>query len=111
MNWQKLPINYGGHPQIKKTIEKPKHLDKMIEISKIISKDFPFVRVDFYETEDKIYVGELTFTPGGALGKFEPLDWDYKFGEWLDLDKLPKELLVKHNNSEQEHQSKEKVLL
>lgn len=47
----------------KGNIPKPEKLDEMIEIAKILSKDFDFVRVDLYNIKDKIYFGELTFTP------------------------------------------------
>lgn len=46
--------------------EKPKHLSEMVEYAKILSKDFDFVRVDFYEHEDKVYFSELTFSPWGG---------------------------------------------
>ena len=96
LNWKKLPIKYGLHSN-KKTIEKPKNFDEMIRISKILSKEFPFVRVDFYETDEKVYVGEMTFTPGGGYGKYTPTEWDYKLGEWINLDKLEKEYLIAEN--------------
>ncbi|UKI22301.1 MAG: hypothetical protein L6V88_07980 [Anaerotruncus sp.] len=38
----------------------------MLEIAKTLSEDFPFVRVDLYETEAGIVFGELTFTPMGC---------------------------------------------
>ena len=44
-------------------IDKPLNLDKMIEYSKKLSEDFKFVRVDFYEVNGVLYLGELTFTP------------------------------------------------
>lgn len=47
--------------------EKPKHLDKMIEIAKILSEDFDFVRVDLYEYKNQVYFGELTFSPWGGI--------------------------------------------
>lgn len=46
--------------------EKPKHLDRMIEIAKILSADFDIVRVDLYEYKDKVYFSELTFSPWGG---------------------------------------------
>lgn len=46
---------------------KPKHLNDMIEIAKILSADFDFVRVDLYEYRDKVYFGELTFSPWGGI--------------------------------------------
>lgn len=48
-------------------IEKPKHLNEMIEIAKILSADFDFVRVDLYEYKDSVYFGELTFSPWGGI--------------------------------------------
>lgn len=49
--------------------EKPKKLSEMLDIARILSKDFKFVRVDLFNVEGKIYFGELTFTPTGALTK------------------------------------------
>lgn len=46
--------------------EKPTRLTEMVEYAKILSKDFDFVRVDFYEHEGKVYFSELTFSPWGG---------------------------------------------
>jgi hypothetical protein len=59
----------------------------MIEISRRLSKPFPFVRVDFYDLENKFYIGELTFYPGGGFNLFNNKVWDYKLGEMLYLPK------------------------
>lgn len=56
-------IKYGDTIQVKK----PKNLDKMFEFASILSKDIPFVRVDFYEVNGKLYFGELTFYPSGGF--------------------------------------------
>lgn len=48
-------------------IPKPKNLDKMFEYATILSKDIPFVRVDFYEIEGNLYFGELTFYPNAGF--------------------------------------------
>lgn len=45
---------------------KPKHLDRMIEIAKILSADFKCVRVDLYEYKNQVYFSELTFSPWGG---------------------------------------------
>ena len=89
LNWNKLPVKYGTHET--NDVEPPNNLDKAIEISKELSKPFPFVRVDFYEIEDKLYVGEMTFYPGGGFNKIEPLECDYKIGEMLQL---PEKMIV-----------------
>lgn len=59
-------------------IPKPKELNKMFEFASILSKNIPFVRVDFYEANGKLYFGELTFYPnaGFETGRTKELD-DY----------------------------------
>lgn len=52
-------------------IQKPDNYQKMLEIAQILSAEFPFVRVDLYEVQGKVYFGELTFTPAtGVLSHF-----------------------------------------
>ena len=65
--------------------EKPKQFETMKQIAKKLSKDMPFVRVDFYVINEKIYFGEMTFYHLGGFFDFHPDEWDYKFGEWLKL--------------------------
>lgn len=84
-----LDITYGGHAHVEKPHEKPKNFEKMKEIAAKLSKPFPFVRVDFYDLGDRVYVGEMTFYSGGALLSFEPFEWDEKYGEMIRLpDKI-----------------------
>lgn len=54
-------------------IKKPECIDKAFEIAEELSKEFPFVRVDLYIVGEKIYFGELTFTPAGGM------DTEFKF--------------------------------
>lgn len=62
----------------------PKNLNKMIEYAKILSSDFKFVRVDFYEINKEIGMSELTFIPGGGYIRYSD-DGDLKIGEMLHL--------------------------
>ena len=64
--------------------DKPKTFNEMLVKAKILSKDFKFVRVDFYEINNMLYLGELTFTPGDGYFTFEN-DGDLKVGEMLAL--------------------------
>lgn len=48
-------------------VPRPKNLDKMFELAEILSKDIPFVRVDFYEANGNLYFGELTFFPSAGF--------------------------------------------
>lgn len=67
-------------------IEKPINYSKMIEIASLLSQSMPFVRVDLYNIEGRIYFGELTFYPASGFGSFVPKEWNLRMG---DLIKLP----------------------
>ena len=56
-----------------------------------LSKNIPFVRIDFYEVNSKIYFGEMTFFPASGFEKFDPKEWDKKLGEMIDLEKIEEE--------------------
>ncbi|WP_297277201.1 ATP-grasp fold amidoligase family protein [uncultured Brachyspira sp.] len=75
-------------------IKKPKNLDLMIELSNKLSLKFCHVRVDFYEIDNKLYFGELTFTHGNGMELFSISEYDYKWGNLLDL---PKEKKVEYD--------------
>lgn len=86
LDWNLLPFEEVVCPRdINKLNQRPKNLDLMIDIAKRLSKDIPFVRVDLYNIDGKIYFGELTFTPNGGMGPFNPDEWDYKIGSYLQL--------------------------
>lgn len=83
-----LPFT-NGYKNSDKTISKPKNYDLMVDLSKKLSKGIPHVRVDFYNVDGKIYFGEMTFFHWGGIMPFEPEEWDYIFGSWLNLpDKM-----------------------
>lgn len=85
MDFNKLPYSLPEHEHYPKTIGKPENFDKMIEISKKLSADFPFVRVDLYDAKGKIYISELTFVPTGGYMKIEPKEALVEWGNWLNL--------------------------
>ncbi|NGZ03989.1 MAG: hypothetical protein CV090_13175 [Nitrospira sp. WS238] len=64
---------------------KPANLEEMLGLAAKLSQGFGFVRVDFYNVKERVYFGELTFTPAGGLIKFRPEWWDLKLGEQWDL--------------------------
>lgn len=72
-------------PDFNRKLEMPYNIDKMIELAEQLSKDKPFIRIDFYEMNKKIYFGELTFCPAAGIGSFEPEEWDYKLGQFIKL--------------------------
>lgn len=66
-------------------VARPENFELMKNLCQELAKDIPFVRVDLYSIGSKVYFGELTLYPACGFGKFEPEEWDYKFGEWLKL--------------------------
>ena len=70
-----------------KNFTKPKNLLKMNELAEKLSEGYPFVRVDFYNINGRIIFGELTFTPGGGVSKFQPIEKDYEIAKMIDLRK------------------------
>jgi len=72
----------------KKYLEKPKQLSELLKIAKKLSEDFPYVRVDLYIVDNKIYFGELTFRPYGGFMKFIPESFDKYLGKYLDLKNI-----------------------
>jgi hypothetical protein len=68
-------------------IKKPVLYNKAVTIAEELSKDFDFIRVDLYITEDEIYFGELTNTPGNGFEPFVPEELDFKLGQKLSFIK------------------------
>ena len=60
----------------------------MLLLARQLSKDEKFVRVDLYNVRGKIYFGEYTFFHNSGLVPFEPIEWDYKFGEALQIPNI-----------------------
>lgn len=87
MEFNKLPYKLEGHDNYTGTIEKPKTFYEMVSLSKELSKRFPFVRVDLYDSFGKVYISELTFIPTAGFMKISPPNTIYEWGKWLDLSK------------------------
>ena len=66
-------------------IELPEKLNQMIDLSRKIAKNFLFVRIDFYQINNKVYFGEITFYPASGFGKFTSDEYDYEIGKYLIL--------------------------
>ena len=57
----------------------------MIEKSKKLSKGFPFIRVDFFDTEEHLWIAEMTLYPGGGFSPYNPNSFNIKLGELFNL--------------------------
>lgn len=90
LEWNKMPYDHNHKYHYREDyLDKPKEFDLMKELAEKIARyvDNPYVRVDFYEVKGKVYFGEITFYPEGGMGYFDPEEWDYTFGSWIDLNR------------------------
>lgn len=79
---QNLTILY---PQTSKADERPGKLDEMLALATELSEGFPFLRVDFYYVNEKVFFGELTFHPDGGIASILPVEWDKKLGDLIPV--------------------------
>lgn len=91
LNWNLTDIETGlphfyRKPEIK--FERPKKLDIMIKYAKKLSNEFVFVRIDFYNINGKIYLGEITFSPSGMKMKLKNKMQRNFLGKLLDITKI-----------------------
>ena len=63
----------------------PENLSEMVSTAEKLAVGIPFVRVDLYNVNGRIYFGEMTFYPASGFGFFNPDEWDHKLGQWLIL--------------------------
>lgn len=85
--WEYVPVSilYPTAPDI--IIDKPSCLNELIYFSETLAEGFIHVRVDFYILKEQIFFGELTFTHGSGIEKFEPEEFELEMGTWMDLKK------------------------
>ena len=75
-------------PPVPGKVKVPDNLNEMIKIVEILSEGIPFIRIDLYDINRRIYFGEMTFFPASGLGKFSPAEADKKIGEFLHLQQI-----------------------
>ena len=83
-DWNFLDVK-TDYPNFGDCVSKPEMLNEMLRVADILAKDFPFVRVDLYCVNSKIYFGELTFYPWTGYIQFYPDEFDIILGEKFKL--------------------------
>ena len=78
-------------PDFSRKLTFPTKLEEMVSLASKLSKGSPFLRVDFYEVNGKVYFGELTFFPAAGFGPFCPPEWDRTLGDLITLKKFPED--------------------
>ena len=60
----------------------------MVDIAKVLSEGFPYVRIDLYNIDGSIYCGEMTFFQGSGFDKITPFEMDLELGHKLDVSSI-----------------------
>lgn len=86
-DWQYIEaaIQYPTDPM--HPIERPKQLEKMLDLARTLSAGISHVRTDFYCIDDCIYFGELTFYHGSGFENFTPEGFNEEMGKWIKLSR------------------------
>ena len=79
-----IPV-INGHPNSDVFPTKPQNFTEMLEVARKLSQGIPHVRIDLYNIKGKVLFGEMTFFHWSGMMPFEPIEWDYIFGEYLKL--------------------------
>ncbi len=83
MDFRPVGIDHG-FPRHKPEFDRPECFEEMKRLAAELSDGIPFVRVDFFQVEGKVYFGEFTFYDWGAHRPFKG-DWDERLGELIAL--------------------------
>ena len=91
LNWTltDIKLNYEDYirsPSLK--IKKPINFEKMIDYARKLSSEFCFCRVDFYEVDNVLYLGEMTFSPSNIEMNYNDQKMRIYLGSLLNITKL-----------------------
>ena len=84
MEWERIYMR-KNEEQFQIELPKPQNYQKMIDCATKLSTDFPQVRVDFYEVDDRLLFGELTFSSNGGIQSNYKNEYIVKLGKKLQL--------------------------
>ena len=70
-------------------------IKEMIEVAEDLAEPFKFCRIDFLANDEKYLFGEMTFYPTGGNMILRPFEYEYYYGEKLDLNTIDKKYLIK----------------
>lgn len=78
-DWEHLALR-GSAPCADVEPARPARLTEMIGVAEKLSEETDFLRVDLYDTGERIVVGELTSFPAGGDSPFDPESFNLEFG-------------------------------
>lgn len=76
----RTPYERDGKP-LQRELPKPDNYEEMVEYAEKLSERFPHARIDFYDQDDKITFGEITFFNASGYMKYKPDEFDFQIGK------------------------------
>ena len=91
-DWQLLPYNADSKNAPEGfSLPRPEGMGKLFDLAAQLSKGFPFVRVDFFDVEGKIYFAEYTLYPASGLDPKKTAEFEKRAGDKINLSLNPAE--------------------
>lgn len=87
-DWERMPF-HGRRKPSPEPFPRPPQLERMLEIAAALSKGLNYCRIDLYAVEGKVYFGEVTIINGAGLIRYRPDEWNYHWGDKLNLPPKP----------------------
>lgn len=85
IDWNLLDGHTNHYNLPNKLTDKPRNLNEILKYSRKISKGFAHVRVDFFNPNNNLIFGEMTFTSSAGFGKFSSYDFAKMMGDLIEL--------------------------
>lgn len=84
LDWRPIPIRIGGVPYGADS-DPPAELDRMRDMAERLAAGCDHVRVDFFVSDGRTYVGEITVYHRNGFIRFEDDSHDLMIGDWWRL--------------------------
>ena len=87
VNFNRIPVTVHN-PNSNDVLRKPAAYEELLRIAKELSQGMTHVRVDTYVLNDKVYFGELTFFHNAGFTRFNPEEYDLRWGEYIKISDI-----------------------
>lgn len=79
-----LPFSWENMTNVSDELPEVPNFEKMVAISRDLSKDFNYIRLDYYSIDDEVYFGEFTPFHRAAMSPIACEEWEFKLGQlWV----------------------------
>lgn len=84
-DWTPTDFHWLNNPVDPVEVPRPAHLEDMLADARRYAEDFLHVRVDFFQSDERIDFSELTFASAAARVPFTPEEANARLGAMIDL--------------------------